>query len=77
VQHPAQGDVVNVLFDPKSHKVKLGDEYSGSSRQADKQKTERFQAMAGAPPATPSAAGGGESSVTRISSAGSVTRIAP
>ena len=40
-------------------------------------KDERFEAMAEALPATPSAAGGGESSVTRISSAGSVTRIAP
>ena len=39
-------------------------------------KDERFQAMADAPPATPNAAGGGECSVTRISSAIIVTRIA-
>ena len=53
VEHwePAQGDVVNVLFDLKSHQAE-------------------------APPRTPNAAGDDESGVTRISSEGSVRRIA-
>ena len=77
VKHPAQGDVVNVLFDPKSHKVKLGDEYKGSPREADEKDDACFQAMAEAPPGTPSAAGNGESSVRQISSEGTVRRITP
>jgi hypothetical protein len=75
VKHPGQGDVVDVLFDPNSHKVKLGDEYKGSPREADKDEDERFRAMSKAPPGTPDAAG--ESSVRRISSEGSVRRISP
>ena len=88
---PAQATVVafkrlsaNVLFDAKSRKVKLGDEYNGSSRQADKEKDERFQAMAEAPHGTPHAAAGdgdgdgdGDGSLMRISSEVSVRRIAP
>jgi hypothetical protein len=51
--HPAQGDVVNVLFHPKSHEVKLSDEYKISPRKLDTQDDERFRAIADAPPDSP------------------------
>jgi hypothetical protein len=50
--HPRPGDVVNVLFNPKNHKVKLGPEYRISPRQQEREKDEQFQAIADAAPGT-------------------------
>jgi hypothetical protein len=78
VKHPAQGDVVNVLFDSKSHKVKLSDEYKFSPREADKEEAERFRATGDAPPETPVANGTGEGNPRTIGpDDGGVRRISP
>jgi hypothetical protein len=67
VKHPKQGDVVDVLFDPKSHKVKLTDEYEGSPAEAERGEAERFKAMSEAPPEAAGAAEIREGSFRRIS----------
>ena len=55
VKHPAEGDVVNVLFDAKSQKVKLSDEYKFSPAQEGKDATNQFRAVGNAPPDTATA----------------------
>src|SRR6266487_2400174 len=63
--HPRAGQVANVLFNPKTHKVKLSPEYKASPRKLEQEKAENFHAIADAPagtgsPADPSREAGAE-----------------
>jgi hypothetical protein len=51
--HPVEGQVINVLFNPRSHEVKLSDEYKISPHKLDQEQDEAFRAIADAPPDTP------------------------
>jgi hypothetical protein len=53
-EHPRPGEVVNVLFDPKSHNVKLAPEYTTSPRQVEHERAQSFKTIADAPPGTDS-----------------------
>jgi hypothetical protein len=53
-EHPRPGDVVNVLFDPKSHNVKLAPEYTTSPRQVEHERAHCFKTIADARPGTDS-----------------------
>ncbi|MGO9900341.1 MAG: hypothetical protein ACLP0J_11740 [Solirubrobacteraceae bacterium] len=53
VNHPAEGEVVNVLFDAKSQKVKLSDEYKLDQHKQGKDKADSFRTIADAPPDSP------------------------
>jgi len=49
VRHPQQGDLVHVLFDAKSRKVRLSDEYKGSLvKDADKEAADPTARWSGA-----------------------------
>lgn len=50
--HPAEGEVVNVLFNPKSREVKLADEYKVSPTRLAHADDQRFQAISDAPTGT-------------------------
>lgn len=73
--HPRPGDVVNVLFNPKSHKVKLSPEYKVSPGAAGREKAEQFQAVADAAPGTQAASGAPET--VRFTADGGRTIPAP
>jgi hypothetical protein len=67
VNHPAESDVVNVLFDAKSQRVKLSDEYKLDQHQQDQDRADSFRAIADAPPDSPAPAAASQGSVRRIS----------
>ncbi|MCW2626434.1 MAG: hypothetical protein JWR48_3156 [Mycobacterium sp.] len=49
-EHPRPGEVVNVLFDAKSHNVKLAPEYTTSPRQVEHERAQSFKTTADALP---------------------------
>jgi hypothetical protein len=65
MRHPRVGDVVNVLFDPKSHRVKLdASDWKHSHEQEQREARERWQEIAEAPP--DAAPAGSDSETVRI-----------
>jgi hypothetical protein len=44
--HPFEGHVVHVLFDPESHKVKMDPAFSYSPRERNREKKARFDSLA-------------------------------
>jgi hypothetical protein len=49
----SDGQTVNVLCKPKSHEVKLSDEYKDHWRQAEHEQAEQFKAISAAAPGSP------------------------